>query len=267
MSKKIWIGIKRGLIREPKHRIAMGACVWLFQYMVDIADWDTGVIVDWKDEAAADDMQMPIRTLREQRRKLEELDYVACSQKQYGQEIAIMNWSNPREFSGDVYNKKQSGKEASPPETGQGYTQGYTQGSTKDVTPTSNSDTIYQAPRKKFRDATWDILHGQNPTEEGLELARRAELYTNVADRLSAGLRRGEFPQNTEAQKTYRWIAEREAEGQSLSGFITWAMEGKRAEFSFVYHKDPSLIKRDWLQVYTSANTTLATPDKDGGFR
>ena len=92
--KKLWISIKRGLIRDPKHRVAMGECVWLFQYMIDVADWDTGKIFGWKDEAAADDMQMPIRTLREQRRKLESLDYIICTQKQYDQEIAITNWTN-----------------------------------------------------------------------------------------------------------------------------------------------------------------------------
>jgi len=44
--KKQWISIKRGLIRDPKHRIVMGECVWLFQYMIDIADWNTGKIPD-----------------------------------------------------------------------------------------------------------------------------------------------------------------------------------------------------------------------------
>ncbi len=142
--KKQWISIKRGFIRDPKHRIAMGECVWLFQYMIDIADWDTGTIHEWKDEAASDDMQMPIRTLREQRRKLESLDYIICSQRQYGQEIKITNWTNPREYSGEVYNPRQGDRKTSPSENGQGYTQGYTQGyiqgdtqgSTQDVTPT-----------------------------------------------------------------------------------------------------------------------------------
>jgi hypothetical protein len=142
MAKKLWISIKRGLIRNPKHRIAMGECIWLFQYMIDVADWNTGKIPDWKDEAAADDMQMPVRTLREQRRKLESLEYISCSQKQYGQEITILEWTNPREYSGETYNQRKGDSEASPSENGQGYTQGYTQGSTQgstqDVTPTFN---------------------------------------------------------------------------------------------------------------------------------
>lgn len=149
--KKQWISIKRGLIRDPKHRLAMGECVWLYQYMIDIADWDTGRIPDWKDEAASDDMQMQIRTLREQRRKLESLDYISCTQKQYGQEIAILNWSNPREYSGEIYNPKQGDSKTPPSEKEQGDTQGYiqgdTQGSSQDVTPTFNPNN--QIPKPK----------------------------------------------------------------------------------------------------------------------
>jgi hypothetical protein len=116
-------------------------------------------------------------------------------------------------------------------------------------------------------DAMWDILHGKKPTDESLELARRVEIYTEIANRLSAGLRRGEFPQTTEAQKVYRWIAEREAAGEGLDEFLTWAMDGKRAEFSFVYHKDPTLIKRDWPQVERVARSAPNKADHDGGHR
>jgi len=124
------------------------------------------------------------------------------------------------------------------------------------------------ARKPKFKDPLWDIQHGELPDEEGIKVARRIEIYTDVANRLSAGLRRGEFPQTTEAQKVYRWIAERETAGQSLDGWIQWAMEGKRAEFSFVYHKDPALIKRDWLQVYPNTEgKTYAEPEPDGGYR
>jgi hypothetical protein len=132
--KALWITIKRGLIRDPKHRQAMGECVWLFEYMLDIADWDTGIVHDWKDEAAAEDMAMPIRTLREQRRKLEDLNYVTASKKQYTQDIAINNWTNPRDYTGQILNKKQGGSGMEP----QSDTQSDTQSSSQDVTPTFN---------------------------------------------------------------------------------------------------------------------------------
>jgi len=137
--KKQWISVPCGLSRDPKHRQAMGESVWLFLHMLDRADWESGKVMEWKDEAEADEMGMPVRTLREHRRKLEELDYISCAQKQYGQEITIHNWTSPREYSGNVTNKKQGSSEASPSEE-QGYTQGYTQGNRKDVTPTSDSN-------------------------------------------------------------------------------------------------------------------------------
>ncbi len=137
--KKQWISVKCGLSRDPKHRQAMGEGIWLFLHILDIASWDDGIAHDWKDEAAAEDMGMPVRTLREHRRKLDELGYITCLQKQYTQDIVIHNWTNPREYTGQTYNPKQGDSETEPEEKPQGYTQGYTQGSTKDVTPTSYS--------------------------------------------------------------------------------------------------------------------------------
>jgi len=145
--KKQWISVKCGLSRDPKHRQAMGESIWLFLHILDIASWDDGIAHDWKDEAAAEDMGMPVRTLREHRRKLDELGYISCLQKQYTQDIVIKNWTNPREYNGQVYNEKQGSSETSP----EGYTQGYTQGNRKDVTPTldSNNQRINSATQEK----------------------------------------------------------------------------------------------------------------------
>ena len=139
--KKLWISVKRGFIREPKHRLAVGECIWLFEYMLDIANWDTGIISDWTDESAAEDMEMPIRTLREQRRKLADGGYISSKQKLHGQDITIHNWTNPRDYSGEKLNEKHGGSEASPSKTAHGDTHGYTHGSSQDVTPTSSSKT------------------------------------------------------------------------------------------------------------------------------
>jgi hypothetical protein len=151
--KKQWISVKCGLSRDPKHRQQMGESVWLFLHMLDRADWETGKVMEWKDEAEADDMNMPVRTLREHRRKLEELEYISCAQKQYGQEITIHNWTNPREYSGIVTNKKQGGKEVSPQDGEQGYiqddAQGYIQGNRKHVTPTLDSKESKESNNKE----------------------------------------------------------------------------------------------------------------------
>jgi hypothetical protein len=134
--KKQWISVKCGLSRDPKHRRKMGKAVWTFLHILDLADWETGTVFDWKDENAAEDMGIDIRVLREDRRKLEQGDYISCRQKQYGQDITIMNWTNPREYSGDVSNKKQGYKKLPPSKIAQGDAQGDAQGSIKDVTPT-----------------------------------------------------------------------------------------------------------------------------------
>lgn len=137
MAKKNWIYIKRGLSEDAKHRAAMGECIWLFMHIIDRADWEKGIAFDWKDEQEAADMGMPVRTLREQRRKLDELDYITCKQRQYGQDIIIKRWVDPRNYSGKVLNQGDALME--PQDYIQGDTQGYTQGSSQDGTPTSYS--------------------------------------------------------------------------------------------------------------------------------
>jgi len=147
--KKLFIAVKRGLVRDPKHRMQMGECIWLFEYMIDICDWETGVIPDWLDVSAAEEMAMPLRTLRQQRRKLEANDYITCVQKKRGQRIAIKNWSNPRDYSGEVQNPKaaprEGGNEKEPlkKKERKGYikgdNKGYIKGSSQNVTPTSDS--------------------------------------------------------------------------------------------------------------------------------
>jgi DnaD/phage-associated family protein len=108
--KRTWIKIKRGLL-APKHRDKLGIRVWLFMYMLDICDWETGKILEWRDKEAALDMQMPWRTLQQQRQKLAEDDYISCVQKGDKQVITILKWTNPREYSGEVYNPTGGGTE------------------------------------------------------------------------------------------------------------------------------------------------------------
>jgi hypothetical protein len=163
----------------------MGESIWLFLHMLDRADWESGKVLEWKDEAEAEDMGMPVRTLREHRRKLEELDYISCDQKQYGQEITIHNWTNPREYSGIVTNQKQGGKEPSPSPYIQGDTQGYIQGSRKDVTPTSyskNQTPLANEPPKRTNELPleWQILAGVDEVvQPDLELAKRLD-FANI---------------------------------------------------------------------------------------
>lgn len=163
MAKKHWIYIKRGLSEDPKHRAAMGECIWLYMHIIDRADWETGIAREWKDEQEAAEMGMPVRTLREQRRKLDELDYITCQQRQYGQDIIIKRWIDPRNYSGKVLN--QGGSKASP--------QGYTQGSSQDVTPTSYplTPTLEQINFLKTAGLEWLLLSGQPITQDVIDNA------------------------------------------------------------------------------------------------
>jgi len=104
--KKQWITVKCGLINDPKHRQAMGETIWLYLYILDCATWEDGIVHEWRDTNAAKDMEMPIVTLRWQRRKLDELGYITSVQKLRKQDIIIHNWTNPREYTGERYNPK-----------------------------------------------------------------------------------------------------------------------------------------------------------------
>ena len=104
--KKTWIKIKRGFL-QPAHRSKMGIRVWLYMFIIDQADWDTGIVYDWTDKNAADELGMPIGTLRQQRQELETLRYINCYQEGNHQKITILKWVDPRSYSGEVMNNSE----------------------------------------------------------------------------------------------------------------------------------------------------------------
>ena len=104
MAKRTWITVKRGIL-EPKHRFALGELIYLFLYILDITGWETGTIEEWSDKGVAEEMDMPLSTLRYQRNKLTRLGYISVEQKQHGIRVNVHNWTNPKEYTGKVYNK------------------------------------------------------------------------------------------------------------------------------------------------------------------
>lgn len=158
MAKKHWIYIKRGLSEDPKHRAKMGECIWLYMHIIDRADWETGIAYGWKDEQEAADMSMPVRTLREQRRKLDELEYISCKQNRHDQDIIIKRWIDPRNYSGSVLNVGDGLMEPTENEGdikgyNEGYIKGDIKGSSQDVTPTSSSKAKPSSKSKKEKKA------------------------------------------------------------------------------------------------------------------
>ena len=97
--KKTWIKLKRGLL-EKKHRDRLGIRIWLYLYIVDIADWDSGEVNMWKDANAAKDLEMPISTIRKQRKRLEDDGYITVQQSFQSLIITVNTWINPRNKGG-----------------------------------------------------------------------------------------------------------------------------------------------------------------------
>lgn len=93
--KKEWVQVNRGLIKDPKHRRAMGNAVWLYLYMLDRVDWKTGTIEEWTDGAVSEDLDMPKSTVKKYRQLLSET-YIVCHRGQYSQSIEIKKFKNPR---------------------------------------------------------------------------------------------------------------------------------------------------------------------------
>jgi hypothetical protein len=103
MAKKTWIKIKRGLL-EPKHIEKLAQAWYLYLYILDQADWETGTIKEWKDEYAANDLEKPIGMIREHRKKLELEKYIECEKNQHSQKIIIHNWTDPRRYDNHLLN-------------------------------------------------------------------------------------------------------------------------------------------------------------------
>jgi hypothetical protein len=102
--KKTFIRVKRGIL-EPKHHRKMGMAIFLYLYMLDNANWEDGIIHEWTDKAAADDLEFPLRTIRDYRRILENGKYIKTSKGQHYQTIIICKWENPKIHDGEIINQ------------------------------------------------------------------------------------------------------------------------------------------------------------------
>ena len=82
---------------EAKHVQTLGMRFPLYLFMLDLADWETGKIKYYRDQDAADKFQLPLRKMRDWRRRLEDDGYISSILKGCHQEIIIHKWSDPRE--------------------------------------------------------------------------------------------------------------------------------------------------------------------------
>jgi len=95
MPPNTWIKLRSGIL-EPKHRERLGIRIWLYLYMLDRVDWETGTIEDWRDKDASEELQMPTKTITRQRQEIADAGYITCRQSLHRQVISITNWQDPR---------------------------------------------------------------------------------------------------------------------------------------------------------------------------
>ena len=276
MSKKNWISIKRGLSEDPKHRERMGMAVWLFLHIVDAADWETGMVYDWRDKEIGIDMTASTATIREWRQKLTDLGYITCVQKQHSLEIIIHNWNNPKEYSSPKINIFQGKSKVAPSEkeeiekAAQGTPQGDNQAldesranhaSFIESTSTSTSEPVKPVSSSKeerktsksltphvpegFPTPTGDILADWN--EIGRRHDEKVKPFVVVLEALAQGFPYNfpKYGENLALDRVVKLIAQ---DGRDIQVFIKWAKANKRDPHW--YHVKPDSLWGDWPQAF-----------------
>ena len=82
---------------DAKHVQKLGVRMALYILLLKWANWETGKILFYRDIDAAEKFELPIRKIRDWRRRLEDDGYISCLQKSNHQEITIHKWQDPRE--------------------------------------------------------------------------------------------------------------------------------------------------------------------------
>lgn len=257
MAKKHWIYIKRGLSEDPKHRAAMGECIWLYMHIIDRADWETGIAFDWKDTQEAAEMSMPVDTLRRQRQKLQELDYIKTKQKQHSQDVYILEWRNPRDYGCEIKNPRSEGLNPSIPSNDEGLNQGLNEGlnqvDTQVKTPSSDSKSdsnltdIIQEANKKM-DAYLQLANAPGMKRE----TRLDSILSYIGGKLhisATSKRWKDFAKFVDNQQREH--------GQSIEMFISWLMAQKNFD---VQYWSPARMQEFWPQAFIRSNSIPEKP-------
>lgn len=233
MAKKNWIYIKRGLSEDPKHRSQMGECIWLYMHIIDRADWETGIAYDWKDAQEAADMGLSVDTLRRQRQKLEEGDYIRCTQKQYKQEISIMEWKNPRDYSCEVKNPRFQSLDEALPSDVQGSGHGLNHVARQVKTPTLDSKSLSIDDSSKSKNTAYNRGEQERPDKmaEYAKLMNAPGLKTeiridSILSYLAETLRRNTHTKEWREFAKYIVNAQK-TNGWQVETFVKWLLSQK----------------------------------------
>lgn len=100
-----WVKVRSSLFTDPKHEV-IGAALRYYLWLLDQADWETGIIWSYTDSRAADSLQKPKSTVIKHRQHLVEHGYIKCyiDATNGVQHILIYHWQNPREVCPDMLN-------------------------------------------------------------------------------------------------------------------------------------------------------------------
>jgi hypothetical protein len=262
MAKKNWIYIKRGLSIDPKHRETMGMCVWLFMLIVDSADWETGIMYDWKDADIAGEMSLNPRTIRDWRQKLDAAGYISCVQKQHNLEIVIHNWNNPRDYSGKKINEFQ-GDIPTQENNFEGDTQGDTQGLSESVTLPLDSKSKSLSAKdslKKEIASRGGLSWGVALDLSSEELSRLTELESNIKLKTDEYERCMNYPPLSWGSKDLEPLAKFLAK-QSLEDirrFAEWSKNPFNGLSPAKARQYPKLVIDLWLQATPKETTSKA---------
>jgi hypothetical protein len=161
MAKKpTWIKVHSNIL-EPKHQKAIGERIWLFLYLIDNADWKTGIVPEYTDADAARDLGRSKRTIERWRSDLIKGGYIACKQIQHGQEVTINRWRNPQHVNSEPINIPAEGTQICREKKVQGTQQGTQQGRQKRVPSQAQNE-----------HATQYTIHNTSSKEDGTKPAK-----------------------------------------------------------------------------------------------
>ncbi len=87
---KVWFGLV-----DPKHVRGMGSSVWLFLFLIKVADWETGEVKDYRDRDAAKQLGLSVPAIRTYRRRLQDAGYILSKQALHSLTVSLTRWRNP----------------------------------------------------------------------------------------------------------------------------------------------------------------------------
>lgn len=99
----------------------------------------------------------------------------------------------------------------------------------------------------------WELV--EKPMNQDMKTEARARGVSDesikMSERIGKVLGFDVMPLTPSACEIYKWVAEREAAGESMEIFAKWAKSPERIDYIRMYRKDAENIKIDWARAFT----------------